>query len=57
MIQPVEDRLGHDLRYSLDCSKIEKELGWKPKAEFKQALHETVEWYKNNEKWWNTLVK
>ncbi len=57
MIEHVPDRPGHDLRYSLDCSKIEGELGWKPKHEFKQALHETVEWYKDNEQWWKSLVK
>lgn len=57
MIEPVTDRLGHDLRYSLDCSKIEKELGWKPKTEFEKGLHSTVEWYKKNENWWKPLVK
>lgn len=57
MIQKVQDRLGHDLRYSLDCKKIEKELGWKPKTEFKKGLHATVQWYKENEKWWKPLVK
>ena len=55
MIQFVEDRKGHDKRYSLSSKKIEKELGWKPKTEFKKALHETIEWYKNNENWWKTL--
>jgi len=57
MIQKVEDRLGHDLRYSLDCGKIEKELGWKPKMSFEKGLHKTVQWYKENEKWWKPLVK
>ena len=57
MIEKVEDRLGHDLRYSLDCSKIEHELGWKPKTDFEKGLHETVQWYKENEKWWKPLVK
>jgi dTDP-glucose 4,6-dehydratase len=57
MIERVADRLGHDLRYSLDCTKIENELGWKPKHNFDSALHETVEWYKNNEAWWKPLVQ
>jgi len=57
MIERVPDRLGHDLRYSLDCSKIEKELGWKAKTNFKRGLHETVEWYKQNSQWWKPLVK
>jgi len=57
MIERVPDRLGHDRRYSLDCSKIERELGWKAKYDFKKALHETVEWYKKNEWWWKPLVK
>ena len=57
MIEPVTDRLGHDRRYSVDCSKIEKELGWKPEVDFEEALHRTVHWYVNNEKWWRPLKK
>ena len=57
MIEPVADRLGHDRRYSVDCSKIEKELGWKPEVDFEEALHRTVRWYVNNEKWWRSLKK
>ncbi|MDO8428062.1 MAG: dTDP-glucose 4,6-dehydratase [Candidatus Diapherotrites archaeon] len=57
MIQFVQDRLGHDFRYSLDCTKIQKELGWKPKHEFARALHSTIEWYKNNSHWWKNSVK
>ena len=57
MIEPVADRLGHDRRYSVDCSKIEKELGWKPEVDFEEALHRTVQWYVNNEKWWRPLKK
>ena len=56
MIERVRDRLGHDLRYSLDCSKIEKELGWKPKTSFEEGLKKTVQWYKENEEWWKPLV-
>ena len=47
----VKDRLGHDLRYAINCSKIEKELGWKPKHNFEDGLKETVQWYLNNEDW------
>jgi len=57
LIEPVADRLGHDRRYSVDCSKIEKELGWKPEVDFEEALHRTVHWYVNNEKWWRPLKK
>lgn len=57
MIQRVTDRLGHDLRYSLDCSKIEKQLGWKPKTSFEEGLRKTVKWYKENEEWWKPLVE
>ncbi|MEK6850237.1 MAG: dTDP-glucose 4,6-dehydratase [Nanoarchaeota archaeon] len=53
-INYVEDRKGHDLRYSLDFSKI-KSLGWKPKFNFEQALEQTIEWYKKNEQWWLSL--
>jgi len=55
LIEFVEDRPGHDLRYSLDSSKI-RELGWKPKHSFKEGIKETVEWYLNNEWWWKPLV-
>lgn len=47
----VKDRLGHDLRYAINCSKIEKELGWKPKHNFEEGLKETIQWYLNNEDW------
>nr|MDO8134487.1 dTDP-glucose 4,6-dehydratase [Candidatus Njordarchaeum guaymaensis] len=56
LITHVEDRPGHDLRYSLDSSKIKSELGWKPKYEFKEALEETVKWYVKNEWWWKPLA-
>ena len=56
MIEHVEDRPGHDFRYSLDARKITGELGWKPKATFEQALKETVEWYLQNEEWWRPLI-
>ncbi|MDD5148462.1 MAG: dTDP-glucose 4,6-dehydratase [Candidatus ainarchaeum sp.] len=56
MIQKVPDRLGHDFRYSLDCDKIKKGLGWKAKTSFETGLKKTADWYKQNEKWWKPLV-
>ena len=55
LVEFVEDRPGHDIRYSLDSSKIRK-LGWKPKHSFKEGLKETVGWYLENEWWWKSLV-
>lgn len=51
LIRPVRDRLGHDFRYSIDCSKA-KALGWQPAHDFESALKETVDWYVNNRWWW-----
>jgi dTDP-glucose 4,6-dehydratase len=51
-IQPVEDRKGHDLRYSVDITKINTQLGYSPKVNFEEGLAQTVNWYKNNEAWW-----
>jgi dTDP-glucose 4,6-dehydratase len=56
LIKFVEDRPGHDFRYSLNCEKI-MALGWKPEHSFGNALKETINWYKNNEWWWNPLLK
>jgi len=56
LIEYVGDRPGHDRRYSIDASKIQKQTDWKPKYEFDQALKETVEWYTKNQKWWEPLV-
>jgi len=56
LIEYVDDRPGHDRRYSIDASKIQKQTGWKPKYEFEQALKETVDWYTKNQKLWEPLV-
>jgi len=56
LMEFVEDRPGHDLRYSLDSSKIRSELGWNPKHSFNGAIKETVEWYLLNEWWWKPLA-
>ena len=55
MITYVEDRKGHDFRYAIDFSKIQKELGWVPKYSFELGLKETIKWYKENENWWRSL--
>ena len=54
-IKFVEDRKGHDQRYSVDISKISKELGYKPRISWKKGLLETVNWYLENEAWWRPL--
>jgi dTDP-glucose 4,6-dehydratase len=51
-IQPVEDRKGHDLRYSVDITKINTQLGYSPQVNFEEGLAQTINWYKNNEAWW-----
>lgn len=57
MIEYVKDRPGHDLRYAIDFSKAEKELGWRPQFNFSEGLKNTIEWYKNNTSWWSKLKK
>lgn len=52
----VEDRLGHDARYSLDISKISNELAYKPKIKFEDGITQTINWYLQNEKWWSELI-
>lgn len=56
LITFVEDRPGHDIRYSLDSSKIRSKLGWRPKFSFEEALEATVNWYVHNEWWWKPLA-
>ena len=56
MIEHVDDRLGHDRRYSVEWSKINKELGWKPSRNFEDNLEFTVNWYKQNETWWRRIL-
>jgi dTDP-glucose 4,6-dehydratase len=57
LIEFVEDRPGHDVRYSLDSSKIRRELSWKPRHSLEDSLNKTVEWYLRNEWWWKPLAK
>jgi len=56
MIEYVNDRPGHDKRYSIDCTKIENQTGWTPKYEFDDALKQTVNWYLQNQSWWEPLI-
>jgi len=56
-IEYVEDRKGHDLRYSVDTSKISNELGYTPQVDWEVGLKETINWYQENEAWWRPLKK
>ena len=51
LITYVKDRPGHDLRYAIDASKINRELGWKPSVTFEEGLAQTIDWYLDNEEW------
>ena len=55
LMKYVKDRPGHDFRYSLDSTKIEKKLKWKPKYNFENGIKETILWYVNNKSWWKRL--
>ena len=54
-IEYVEDRKGHDLRYSVDWTKINRELGYEPQVKFEDGLKETIQWYRDNQVWWKPL--
>lgn len=56
LISYVKDRPGHDLRYAIDASKINKELGWKPSVTFEEGLEKTVDWYLSNTEWLNHVT-
>jgi dTDP-glucose 4,6-dehydratase len=55
MIEFVKDRPGHDLRYAMDFSKAKKELGWEPQVGLEQGLTQTIDWFKNNQDWWQKI--
>ena len=57
LIQFVEDRAGHDWRYAIDASKIERELGFAPAETFETGIAKTLDWYLDNEDWWRPLLK
>jgi len=56
LIEYVKDRPGHDRRYAIDSTKIETELGWKPRVTFEQGIRQTIEWYTKNEQWWKRII-
>ncbi|BDW88403.1 dTDP-glucose 4,6-dehydratase [Thalassospira tepidiphila] len=53
----VKDRPGHDWRYAIDPTKMQNELGWKPRYDFETGLRQTIEWYVNNRDWWEPILK
>ncbi len=56
LVDHVEDRPGHDVAYKVSTNKITRELGWKPKSKFEDALRQTVLWYQMNESWWRPVI-
>lgn len=56
LITYVKDRAGHDLRYAIDATKLNKELGWSPSLQFEEGLEKTIDWYLNNEEWINHVT-
>ena len=55
LIRFVKDRPGHDRRYAMDVSKIERDLGWKPSVSFEEGISRTIEWYQAHEEWWRKI--
>ncbi|MCR1918785.1 dTDP-glucose 4,6-dehydratase [Frisingicoccus caecimuris] len=56
LIKYVKDRPGHDMRYAIDPTKLETELGWKPKYNFDTGIQQTIEWYLNHKEWWQNII-
>lgn len=56
LIEFVKDRPGHDKRYAIDSTKIQEELSWKPLFKFEDAIQNTIDWYLQNETWWNRII-
>lgn len=56
LITFVKDRAGHDLRYAIDSTKLEKELGWRPSLQFEEGLEKTVRWYLDNQEWMDNVT-
>ena len=56
LITYVTDRAGHDLRYAIDSSKLQKELGWEPSLQFEEGIEKTVRWYLDNQEWMDNVT-
>jgi dTDP-glucose 4,6-dehydratase len=56
LITFVKDRAGHDLRYAIDSTKLQRELGWKPSLQFEEGLEKTVDWYLENQEWMDNII-
>ena len=56
LITYVKDRPGHDLRYAIDPTKLENELGWRPKYNFDTGISQTIQWYLDNRQWWENII-
>ena len=56
LIKYVKDRPGHDMRYAIDPTKLETELGWKPKYTFDTGIQQTIQWYLDNKEWWENII-
>ena len=56
LITYVTDRLGHDARYAIDSSKLQRELGWEPSLQFEEGIEKTVRWYLDNEQWMDNIT-
>src|SRR5690606_6534521 len=56
LVSFVTDRPGHDLRYAIDCDKLERELGWQPRESFESGLEKTVRWYLEHQSFWQNIL-
>ena len=56
LITYVTDRAGHDLRYAIDSTKLQKELGWEPSLQFEEGIEKTVQWYLDNQEWMDNIT-
>ena len=56
LITYVTDRLGHDARYAIDSTKLQRELGWEPSLQFEEGIEKTVRWYLDNEEWLSNIT-
>jgi len=56
LITFVKDRPGHDARYAIDASKIDRTLGWRPQETFESGIRKTVEWFLHNKEWWSRVL-